>query len=418
MIQHLSTTDNNLGKSLECLGSENPAEAYKDLSMVANAPLKELCSKNQSLIVFPQILGSSNDGIEDQHILDLSGSSESPEKATVTTGNLMGFVNCDKCKREGSQLSIKSRFAEPQGEDFFLHYMLEKIGLVNIFDLPHSYSSDSTFDFLLFLFPVMLKKALSQGLFKTYRNFERNDANVKGAVDVSRHIKKNIPSAGRVAYNTRERTFDNSVTELVRHTIEVIKTKPNGKHVLFKDAETKSAVNEIVQATPSYSIFAREKIISQNAKPLNHPYYTAYKPLQKLCLAILRHQKIAYRKNRNQIYGVLFDGAWLWEEYLATILINSGFIHPKNKSGEGGIRMFQNDSAETSFDKNFRRIYPDFYRPRRHVSGCDLHAHDEDRQGRIHLSAEPSRFFRKNLMEHIQTCRLRRNRQHLRDSDS
>lgn len=357
-MYHLATTDNNLGKTLcdlKC-SAESAAEVYKDLSAIANIPLKELCRKNPSLIVFPQILGNEQDGIEELCICELNGSVETPEKAKLTTENLMGFIGYGN-----TQLSIKSRFTKLEHEDCFLHYMLEKVGLVNLFDLPHNFTKDSCFDFLLYLFPMMLQKALAQGLFKTYQKFERNDANVKGVIDVSRHIQKNIPFAGRVAYNTRERTFDNFLTQLIRHTIEFLKTKPNGKAVLTGNHETKSAVNEIIQATPSYSFFDRERIIAINSKSLNHPYFTAYKPLQKLCFAILKHQKLSYKKNTKQIYGILFDGAWLWEEYLATILKHEGFAHPKNKTGSGGIKMFENDD-DISFDKNFRRIYPDFYR--------------------------------------------------------
>ena len=358
----LSTTDNNLGISLSALActSENAAEVYKDLSNIANLPLKELCAKNPSLIVFPKILGETRDGIKNQKIFEMSGSFENPLNAKIATGNLMGFVGF-----RNTQVSIQSRFtqnAKNEGgdEDFFLHYMLETVGVANLFDLQHSSKRDRYFDFLTFLFPLFLKKALAQGIFKTYRRFDHNDANIQGVVDVSRHIHKNIPFACRVAYNTRERTFDNPVTELIRHTIELIKTKPFGKYILSRDEETKIAASEIIQATGSYNIRERDQVIAQNAKPLNHPYFTAYNALQKLCLAILIFQKIAYRKDSNKVYGILFDGAWLWEEYLARVLKKEGFRHPRNKDGAGGIRMFQNDS---------RRIYPDFYRPNEAAKG-------------------------------------------------
>ena len=268
-MSQLAATDNNLGKTLCDLNcsAESAAEVYKDLSAIANIPLKELCKKNPSLIVFPQILGNEQDGIEELCICELSGSVEMPEKAKLTTENLMGFIGYGS-----TQLSIKSRFTDLEREDCFLHYMLEKVGLVNLFDLPHNFTMDSCFDFLLYLFPMMLQKALAQGLFKTYQKFERNDANVKGVIDVSRHIQKNIPFAGRVAYNTRERTFDNSLTQLIRHTIEFLKTKPNGKAVLTGNPETKSAVNEIMQATPSYSPFDRERIKNMTNEHLTPEY--------------------------------------------------------------------------------------------------------------------------------------------------
>ena len=72
-----------------------------------------------------------------------------------------------------------------------------------------------------------------------------------------------------------------------------------------------------------------------------------------------------YSQSNSPVYGILFDGAWLWEEYLWTILNPLDFEHPSNKTGEGGIKLFdnfQNDDDEIAFSKCYRRIYPDFYR--------------------------------------------------------
>ena len=38
--------------------------------------------------------------------------------------------------------------------------------------------------------------------------------------------KKNIPFMGKIAYTTREHSYNNNLTQLVRHTIEYIKTHP------------------------------------------------------------------------------------------------------------------------------------------------------------------------------------------------
>lgn len=241
--------------------------------------------------------------------------------------------------------------------------MLQKVFSINLFDWEHSTSNDGELDLFIFAFPLLLKKALAQGFFRQYQTFNRNDANVKGVIDVSRHIRQNIPFGGKIAYKSRERTIDNPLTELIRHTIEYIRTKTFTKEILTNEPETKICVQEIIEATQNYDIHNREKVIAQNLKPITHPYYTAYKPLQKLCLSILRHKKIGYGNSKNKAYGILFDGAWLWEEYLATILKKQEFEHPKNKTHSGGIQMFKNKNLDEGIDKNFRRIYPDFYKP-------------------------------------------------------
>lgn len=45
---------------------------------------------------------------------------------------------------------------------------------------------------------------------------------------------------------------------------------------------------------------------------------------------ILRHQKHQIGKGSRQIYGILFDGAWLWEEYINS-LIEDVFYHPMTR---------------------------------------------------------------------------------------
>ena len=138
MIHHLSTTDNNLGKSLGSLSGsvENLPSIYKDLSSVANTPIKDLTKNNPSLLVFPEVLGSFDDGIEEQHIFDLCGNPDEPEKVKFTTGNLMGFIGIG-----GTQLKISSRFSQDDENDFFLHYMLEKVFSINLFDYKYTTSS-------------------------------------------------------------------------------------------------------------------------------------------------------------------------------------------------------------------------------------------------------------------------------------
>lgn len=370
---HLKTTDNNCSQKISFLiqgvssrtGGVEPFSVahYSSLSRIANVPVKELAVKNQNLLVFPYEIDKSYGRIGELPIFEMCGCAENLSEAKIKTGNLMGFVGVGSgggAENGAVQLEIASRFSKSKN-DFFLHYMLGKVFCENLFSLNFNASNGSVFDLLCFMFPLVLKNAFRQGIFKTYRTFERNDANVKGSLNFSRHIRQNIPFAGKVAYKERTQVFDNPLTELVRHTIEFIKTKPFGKSILNCDSATKSAVSQIVEATQSYSRLAMQKIISENLRGINHPFFTKWKPLQKLCLAILSHSKINYHSGEKSVCGLLFDGAWLWEEYLNTILRPLGFVHPENKIHKGGLRIFS-DNDELTFDKDYRRIYPDFYK--------------------------------------------------------
>jgi 5-methylcytosine-specific restriction endonuclease McrBC regulatory subunit McrC len=171
---------------------------------------------------------------------------------------------------------------------------------------------------------------------------------------MAQHIRKNIPFTGNIAYQTREYAYNNDVTQLVRHTIEYIRLHPYANGILQNDADTKEAVNAIAQATPTYNRQERLKVINRNLRPIRHPYYGEYRYLQKLCLQILRHEELKYGTANDEIYGILFDGAWLWEEYLNTLLAPIGFLHPRNKDSQGAIWLFNNPKSAPR--------YPDFYR--------------------------------------------------------
>ena len=301
-----------------------------DLKEIANVKIGKKVEENPNLLVFPHNLNEYGDKIGEQSILGLHDDK-------ISTGNIMGFVGYNE-----TQITIKSRFANGK-EDYFLHYMLQKVFSINLFKIEHTTTNEPIFDFLLYMFPHFLKKAVAQGVFKKYRRFEYNDANIRGPIDVSRHIRQNIPFRGTVAYSTRQHTYDNELTQLVRHTIEYIRTKAQGTVILNNDTETKNCVGQIVQATPSYNVRERQRVINQNLRPVRHPYFSAYTELQKICLQILRHESIKYGQEKDKIYGILFDGAWLWEEYLnIAIMKHLDFTHPRNKSDNVGKKMFQN----------------------------------------------------------------------------
>lgn len=315
-----------------------------DLLSIGNKSIRQLCDENEHLLVFPLSIDDTDDRIGDSTIVDIYAEDENFVR--IKSGNIMGFVG-----RKNQQMKIYSRF-DNQEHDYFLHYMLQKVFSINIFNLDFTSSEDNVFEFLVYMFPAMLKKAMRQGIYKEYRRFRHNDANVRGTIDISRHIRENIPFRGTVAYNTREFSFDNSVTELIRHTIEYIKTIPSGDIILSSDKTVEDCIKKIVSYTHSYNHTERIKIIQDNLRPRIHPFYKEYTALQKLCVQILRHEEIKYGTDDDRIYGILFDGAWLWEEYLNTLLCKKGFIHPENKLGTGSIYLFEHGGQR----------FPDFWK--------------------------------------------------------
>jgi 5-methylcytosine-specific restriction endonuclease McrBC regulatory subunit McrC len=344
----IDLTDNNGGVEVFAL----PKDDVRGLSQIANRTLSDLCKVNKNLLIFPFTMSLSDDKIGDTSILSLSNESEG--RVTLRTGNIMGFVGIGNL-----QLNIKSRFDSGRA-DYFLHYMLQRVLSFNIFDLNHSSEHDDILDMMMFLFPCLLKTAMRQGIYREYQHHEYNDTNLKGSLDANRHLRCNPIFNGNVAYSTREYSLDNSMTELIRHTIEFMNQKRYGRAILNIDSETIANVASIVAHTSRYDKNNRNRVIQKNLRSKIHPYYTEYQPLQSLCMQILRMEEVKYGESEEEIYGILFDGAWLWEEYVNTILCHQGFHHPENKNSKGAIYLFKDERDGKSIRSG--RRYPDFYK--------------------------------------------------------
>ena len=329
-----------------------------NLLQLANVTVRELCeNRNMNLLMFPSKLDAYKDGVADSNIFTI-------DEQKLQTGDLLGFIGIND-----TQLTISSRFAENDTKDYFLHYMLQKVFNINLLNLRHSASNDSVFDFLVYMFPFYLKRALKQGVFRLYKNTGYNNANVRGTINIPEHIKYNIPFSGKIAYRVKEYSEDNCLTQLIRHTIEYIRTSEMSS-ILKIDAESEACTSQICNVTPSYNRNALNTIIAKNLKPVCHPFYTEYGILQKLCIYILQHKRLRYGTENSRVYGLLFSGSWLWEEFLyKAVLKECGFRHPQNKAGKGGIYLFESNAF---YNDNFLsrcKRYPDYI-----TEGCILDA--------------------------------------------
>lgn len=302
---------------------------------IADKTLEEL--EKEGVFVFPEMVHEAEDVTRDQMILQSVND-------TYRSGNVMGFLGYGE-----ERLVIESRFSTGDN-DFLLQYLLERIldfpNIVNLeTDATHD---DKMFSLLLALFLSYLVSAMRKGVFKTYVRNEYNDGNVKGTINIDRHIRKNIPFVGNIAYSQREYAYDNFLMQLIRHTVEFIKRKPYGHKLL---AKAKEEVQLVVEATPSYEAKDLRRILVENKKnTVRHAYYHEYRALQRLCILILQNKKTQLGLGASKIYGIVFDGAWLWEEYVNS-LVDEIFYHPMNKGGKGAQWLFAGGAG---------LIYPDF----------------------------------------------------------
>lgn len=312
----------------------------RDFGGIAGRRLEEVVAESPGLLVFPHCLGEVADGLGESVVLDLDAAGRK-----VSVGNVMGFVGVGQ-----TRLEIVSRF-EDGGRDFFLHHLLGRVFSPNLFDWDFSTERKAELELLPLLFPHFLKRALEQGIYREYRQREENGLALRGAVDISRQVRENMPFAGRVACRFRVRGADTDLMQLVRHTVEFLRGNGVSSRLWEADKAAGEAVRTVVALTPDYTRGARQKVVGRNLRPRVHPLYPAYGPLRRICLWILREERLRFGQDSDEVQGILFDGAWLWEEYLATLLERT-FRHPRNKAKEGAIAFFKD---------GHRHYFPDFH---------------------------------------------------------
>ena len=329
----MQLTDNQ-----QALNKEEFITEYPKISQVLLDRTLDNLSQEDSIFIFPNDLKNSPDLDKEQKILETVNQK-------IKTGNVIGFLGCGQ-----ERLTISSRFSS-KSDDYFLHYLLQKVLNINLTSLDVGLSREERlYQLLIYLFPKYLEAAMRKGLYKEYQRFSHNDSHIKGVIDVGNHLKKNLPFTGNITYTTREFTYDNPMMQLIRHTIEYIKNQKSlGRGIIYTNRDN---ITEIIRVTPSYKQADRAKVIRRNQdKPLRHAYFREYRKLQELCLMILNREEHGLGYQEQKIHGILFDVAWLWEEYVHTVLPKE-FIHPRNKDKTDGISVFSNRE---------RKVYPDFY---------------------------------------------------------
>ncbi len=273
------------------------------------------------------------------------------------TGNFVGVLSLgnDCC------IEIYSRFEHDKHDKqdkhdkhkfAFINHMLNKIYDLNDLFLTQGGNNKTELNFECLLklrFLSKLKNAYREGEYKSYEKVHKNDTSPRGTIDIARHIKLNLcPENYKVAYSYNEYTSKNSYIYLVRLCYEMLfqnGKKPKGNEV-----------DDLLFKSQDYWSYDKRQIIHKNEnKPITSPLFKCHRDLQKFCLDMLRHKKMTLDSfgTEDGKYGVLIDCAWLWEEYVATLL-KDYFIHKTMSSKEKDC-LFADEMG-----KPFQRIIPDY----------------------------------------------------------
>ena len=300
-----------------------------------------------------------------------------PRSFRLETSNLMGVLTFTDETGFSLTLQVESRFDKTKEQPFLL-YMLEKVFDFSLADHGAESTGENWLNEILLLLAFMraLENAAKAGLYKKYERVKYNDLRFRGRLDFARHIRKNFPVQDKIAYSRREITFDHCVNHLIRSAAaaleKIFPAYNNQKNDNSRQA-VKDFLRDLKTITPSWQPgqeAARRLLRHRDAlEPVRHSYFAeTYEELRILSRMILEKETgTPYGNTGGRVSGVLFDGAWLWEEYLATVLAEGWdeedkefkeFIHATPLTQKGAIYTFYED--ETKPMKGGSN-YPDFY---------------------------------------------------------
>lgn len=247
------------------------------------------------------------------------------------------------------QINIGSRFDRSENQYFLQHVFATAFDEKGkIFEkMSISGSTQAIWDFLLLLqFFRQLKKAMRKGMFRKYRQFSYNDSNVKGQIDIARHIKENaMLSNGRIAYNTREYTVNNYYNMLFLRAFDKMQKKyPHAiKSFIANSSDIKSAIAFLKNGNPEYGSVSDRALLRETDRKIVHSVYRSYEQLRVTSRIILRRLGVnTYSGDRGRLSGVLIDITKLWEIYLKKTVLQD-FEEQCEFSILGGKRTLKPD---------------------------------------------------------------------------
>ncbi len=273
----------------------------------------------------------------------------------LDTGNLMGVLRFRDPNGETSvQVEVLSRFDKGK-DNHFLNYLLSTVFNCALGAEEVAARRSSLLEVLLdILFVRRLGEAARGGLLRHYREFRNNDWDFKGSLDLARHIRENVPMLHGIAYRKREIDLDVPVNRMILKSALTV----NHRHPTFfeDNPDAADALRQLrMDVTEEHDL---RMLLSRRdcREPVRHPFFREiWEPFRQIARMILDDEHWTLfneATDDEEVSGVVFDGSWLWEEYIAKVL-KRDFLHcGRSETADGkGLRVFADGYA---------RFYPDF----------------------------------------------------------
>lgn len=304
------------------------------------------------------ILGTahvSEDGRKDQPFFVFKEDRKRGDRFWLETNNLMGVLRFRGKSGDSVQVEVLSRFDKGEN-NHFLNYLLSKVFDCALGTEEVEARRSSLLDLLLdIVFVRRFGEAAKAGLLRHYREFRNNDWNFKGRLDLARHIRENIPLMHGIAYRKREIDLDVPVNRMILMAALAV----NRRHPGFFEGnpDASDALRQLRMGVSEERDLRAVLSHRDCREPVTHPFFReVWEPLRRIARMILEDERwtlFSEETEDDTVSGVVFDGSWLWEEYVATVLGAAGFRHCE-RGGGNGLAVF---------DKGIGRFYPDFLLP-------------------------------------------------------
>lgn len=335
-----------------------------DLEVVEK--LKNISQASDNIIIFP-----SNNSDRSQLTVVKEDNNE------IWTQQYVGLLQIER-EEKTENIFIKSRFDKNDNCEFSQYILNKALGLkTRIFqNMEPSVGYGTILHTILgFIFVSQIERAYKKGVYRKYRTYERNDAKVKGRIDIARDIHLNPIFNGKIAYSERSYTPDNNTNRMILTAYTMLeKRQPD---VMRELAKQKKLVGECISYFKTFMAPASrqeiQKIVYQERKKITHAVYADWEPVRKTAVLILKHMGIKVSEEDNtQINGVLINMNWVWEQYLKCILeenLPEGKYLIKGQHGmetffgkdkSGGKQVLRPDLMIWNSDKDPRKDSPIF----------------------------------------------------------
>lgn len=236
------------------------------------------------------------------------------------TGGYVGTINVN-INNYNITVNLRSRFDDDNSR-FLMYIFLKSFnGNGKIYkEMTISGNKEKTWDLLLMiLFVRYLHEAFKKGIYKQYQEFEHNDSNVKGRIDISRHIKENILFNGKICYTTREFTVNNPINQLILKACFHLERKyrKTFRGMIASDDVIKKGIHILQNEINDWMSVPDQVIIKNSNNKIVQSVSKNYEPLRKTAIVILKRMGInSFKNSVDSVSGVLINMPSLWEVFL------------------------------------------------------------------------------------------------------